>query len=409
MIQFGCFFAAKECFNMINRPFPLQKLMRFKDKQLVKVVTGIRRCGKSTLLELFRKQLLKQGVNPSAIQSYNFEDLSLEPLTDYHRLYDTIVSRLQLGGMNYVFIDEIQNVPKFEKVINSLLVKGNVDIYITGSNAFLLSGELATLLSGRTVEIHVTPLSFAELFGGNADMKSFQDYMGGSSFPYAHQLETASDVHTYLEGVYNTVILKDIAARRGIVDINQLQRVARFLMGNIGNLTSIKKISDTMASDGQRISTHAVDSYISSLVEAYLFYPVRRFDVKGRQLLKTGEKYYVADLGLRDIVLGVRDSDYGHALENIVFLELIRRGWSVFVGKVGPQEIDFIAQKDMKTVYYQVSLTILDESTKLRELGPLEKVGDSFPKYLLTMDLLPQSTHNGIFIKNVVDWLVEED
>ena len=394
---------------MINRPFPLQKLMRFKDKQLVKVVTGIRRCGKSTLLELFRLQLLKQDVNPDAIQSYNFEDLSLEPLTDYHRLYDTIVSRLRTGGVNYVFIDEIQNVPKFEKAINSLLVKGNVDIYITGSNAFLLSGELATLLSGRTVEIHVTPLSFAEQFGGSADMRAFQSYMGGSSFPYARQLESESDVHTYLEGVYNTVILKDIAARRGIVDINQLQRVARFLMGNIGNLTSIKKISDTMTSDGQRISTHAVDGYISSLADAYLFYPVRRFDVKGRQLLKTGEKYYVADLGLRNLVLGVRDSDYGHALENIVYLELIRRGWLVFVGKVGPAEIDFIAQKDSKTVYYQVSLTILEESTKLRELAPLEKTGDSFPKYLLTLDPLPQSTHNGIIIKNVVDWLVEED
>ena len=394
---------------MINRPFPLQKLMRFKDKQLVKVVTGIRRCGKSTLLELFRLQLLKQGVNLDAIQSYNFEGLSLEPLTDYHRLYDTIVSRLRTGGVNYVFIDEIQNVPKFEKAINSLLVKGNVDIYITGSNAFLLSGELATLLSGRTVEIHVTPLSFAEQFGGSADMRAFQSYMGGSSFPYARQLELESDVHTYLEGVYDTVILKDIAARRGIVDINQLQRVTRFLMGNIGNLTSIKKISDTMTSDGQRISTHAVDGYISSLADAYLFYPVRRFDVKGRQLLKTGEKYYVADLGLRNLVLGVRDSDYGHALENIVYLELIRRGWLVFVGKVGPAEIDFIAQKDSKTVCYQVSLTVLEESTKLRELAPLEKTGDSFPKYLLTLDPLPQSTHNGIIIKNVVDWLVEED
>ena len=392
---------------MINRPYLLQKLIRFKDKQLVKVVTGIRRCGKSTLLELFRGHLNKQGINPNAIQSYNFEDLSLEPLADYHRLYDAIVSRLQAGVMNYVFIDEIQNVPQFEKAINSLLVKGNVDIYITGSNAFLLSGELATLLSGRTVDIHVTPLSFAEQFGGNADMKAFQAYMGGSSFPYARQLETTSDVHAYLEGVYNTVILKDIAARRGIVDINQLQRVARFLMGNIGNLTSIKKISDTMTSDGQRISTHAVDGYISSLSDAYLFYPVRRFDVKGRQLLKTGEKYYVADLGLRNLVLGERNSDYGHALENIVYLELIRRGWSVFVGKAGPAEIDFIAQKDMKTVYYQVSLTVLEESTKLRELAPLEKVGDSFPKCLLTLDPLPLSTHNGIIIKNVIDWLVE--
>jgi predicted AAA+ superfamily ATPase len=222
-------------------------------------------------------------------------------------------------------------------------------------------------------------------------------------------LDSAADVHTYLEGVYNTVILKDIAARRGIVDVNQLQRVARFLMSNIGNLTSIKKISDTMTSDGQRISTHAVDSYISSLSEAYLFYPIRRFDVKGRQLLKTGEKYYVADLGLRNLVLGERDADFGHMLENIVCLELIRRGWSVFVGKVGPAEIDFIAQKNMKTVYYQVSLTILDEETRRRELEPLEKVDDSYPKILLTLDSLPQSDHKGIVIKNVVDWLLEED
>ena len=394
---------------MINRPFPLQKLMRFKDKQLVKVVTGIRRSGKSTLLELFRELLFKQGVTAKAVQSYNFEDLSLEPLTDYHRLYDTIVSNLQSDGMNYIFIDEIQSVPDFEKAINSLLIKGNVDIYITGSNAFLLSGELATLLSGRTVEIHVTPLSFSEAFGASADMNAFRSYMGGSSFPYARQLDSATDVHTYLEGVYNTVILKDIAARRGIVDVNQLQRVARFLMGNIGNLTSIKKISDTMTSDGQRISTHAVDSYISSLSEAYLFYPIRRFDVKGRQLLKTGEKYYVADFGLRNLVLGERDADFGHMLENIVCLELIRRGWSVFVGKVGPAEIDFIAQKNMKTVYYQVSLTILDEATRRRELEPLEKVDDSYPKILLTLDPLPQSDHKGIVIKNVVDWLLEED
>ena len=394
---------------MIDRPFPLQKLMRFRDKQLVKVVTGIRRCGKSTLLKLFQERLIKDGVRAEAIQSYNFEDIALEPLTDYRKLYDKVISCLQTEGMNYVFFDEIQNVPMFEKAVNSLLVKGNIDIYITGSNAFLLSGELATLLSGRTVEIHVTPLSFSELFGESADMKAFQAYMGGSSFPYARQLDSASDVHNYLEGVYNTVILKDVAARRGIVDVNQLQRVARFLMGNIGNITSIKKISDTMTSDGQKVSTHAVDSYISSLSDAYLFYPIRRFDIKGRQFLKTGEKYYVADLGLRNLVLGERTDDFGHALENIVCMELIRRGWTVFVGKVGPSEIDFIVQKDLKTVYYQVSLTILDEATKRRELAPLERIGDSFPKFLLTLDPLPLSTHNGIIIKNVVDWLIEPD
>lgn len=395
--------------NKIERRLLIEKLLRFRDKQLVKVVTGIRRCGKSTLLEMFREKLRGDGVPDDCIQDYNFEDLALEPLMAYHKLHSAVESRLRPDAMNYVFFDEIQNVPMFEKAVNSLLAKGNVDVYITGSNAHLLSGELATRLSGRTVEIHVTPLSFSEAFGSGADAKAFQSYMGATAFPYARRLQSRSDVYDYLEGLYNTVILKDVAARRGILDVNQLQRVSRFLMGNIGNLVSIKKISDTMTSDGQKISVHAVDGYLSSLSEAYLFYSVPRYDVKGRQLLKTGAKYYAVDLGLRNLVIGEHDSDYGHALENIVYLELLRRGHAVFVGKVGASEIDFVAQRDGLTMYVQVSLSVLDESVKRRELAPLESVGDSFPKFVLTLDPLPATTHKGIIIENVVDWLAGRD
>lgn len=395
--------------HIIDRPIYLEKLRRFRDKQLVKVVTGIRRCGKSTLLELFRRSLRESGIAVDAIQCYNFEDLSIEALTDFRRLYAEVAGKLSADRMNYVFFDEIQLVPQFEKTVDSLLAKGNVDIYLTGSNAFLLSGELATLLSGRMLEIHLTPLSFREAFGDDGGAEDFRAYLGGTAFPYARQLESHSDVYDYLEGVYNTVILKDVVSRYGNPDANQLQRVARFLMGNIGNLVSIKKISDTMTGDGQKISTHTVDAYLEALSAAYLFYRVPRFDVKGKQLLKTGAKYYTADLGLRNLVLGERNADFGHALENVVYLELRRRGWRVFVGKEGAKEIDFIAQRDGRTAYFQVALTALDEDTRRRELASLEAVDDSFPKTLLTLDPLPYSTHKGIAILNAVDWLTGKE
>jgi predicted AAA+ superfamily ATPase len=395
---------------MIKRDMYLKKLIGFKDHPLIKVITGIRRCGKSTLLELFREYLLENGVKNDQIISINFEDMNFSNLDDAQKLHDFVDSRLKKNAKNYVFLDEIQKVADFQKAVDGLYIKKNVDIYITGSNAHLLSGELATLLSGRYVEIEMLPLSFKEYieFTGNSDLsRKFADYVRYSSFPYAVYLNNdAGKVRDYLGGIYNTVILKDVVAKKKIADMLMLESVVRFMFDNIGSLMSTKKIADTMTSDGRKISTHTVESYISALMDSFIIYRAKRYDVKGKQYLKTNDKYYICDIGLRSFLLGNKGGDAGYVLENVIYLELLRRGYDVYVGKVGDKEVDFVAIKQDTVEYYQVALTVRDENKLRTELASLEAISDHNPKYLLTLDDDPPANHNGIRQINAIDFLM---
>lgn len=397
---------------MIQRKEYLNTLIDFKDKHIIKVLTGIRRCGKSTLFILFQNYLLNNGVNKEQIISINFEDIDYEELLDYKALYKYIKERLIPNKMNYIFLDEIQNVPNYQKAVDSLFIKNNVDLYLTGSNAYLLSGEIATLLSGRYIEIQMLPLSFKEYvsyFNDKTDLsRKYTDYLINSSFPYTLELNgSKKNIREYLGGIYSTVVLKDIIARKNINDVFMLESIIRFMFDNIGNLCSIKKIADTMTSDGRKITSPTVENYLSALVDSYILYKVRRYDIKGKQYLKTGEKYYVVDIGLRYYLLGTKKVDMGHILENIIYLELLRRGYEIYIGKVGSTEVDFIAINDEGIEYYQVALTVHDEKTLERELYPLNSISDHNPKYLLTLDDDPPTSHNGIKQLNAIDWLLK--
>lgn len=397
---------------MIERKEYLNTLIDFKDKHIIKVLTGIRRCGKSTLFILFQNYLLNNGVNKEQIISINFEDIDYEELLDYKALYKYIKERLIPNKMNYIFLDEIQNVPNYQKAVDSLFIKNNVDLYLTGSNAYLLSGEIATLLSGRYIEIQMLPLSFKEYvsyFNDKTDLsRKYTDYLINSSFPYTLELNgSKKNIREYLGGIYSTVVLKDIIARKNINDVFMLESIIRFMFDNIGNLYSIKKIADIMTSDGRKITSPTVENYLSALVDSYILYKVRRYDIKGKQYLKTGEKYYVVDIGLRYYLLGTKKVDMGHILENIIYLELLRRGYEIYIGKVGSTEVDFIAINDEGIEYYQVALTVHDEKTLERELYPLNSISDHNPKYLLTLDDDPPTSHNGIKQLNAIDWLLK--
>ena len=397
---------------MIPRTEYLDNLIRFKDKHLIKVVTGIRRCGKSTLFELYQEYLLQAGVEKTQIISINLEEGQYFDAEDYRDLYTLVAGRLLPDRMNYIFLDEVQQIKDFQKAVDALYVRKNCDVYITGSNAYLLSGELATLLSGRYVEIRMLPLSFREYAGVKGEKRIdqlYQEYLHRSSFPYALELENSKDVQQYLDGIYNSIIVKDIIARRRIGDVEMLKSVARFLFDNIGNMTSAKKIADTMTSAGRKISVHTVENYLDALTESFIFYQAGRYDIKGKQHLKTGDKYYAADIGLRYHVLGAKKVDLGHILENIVYLELLRRGYEVYVGKVGTAEVDFIAIGEEGEEYYQVAYTVIDADGKTleRELAPLNSIADHNPKYLLTMDYSPMISHNGIRQIYALDWLLK--
>lgn len=394
--------------RMINRPEYLKKLHQFKHKDLIKVVMGIRRCGKSTLFELFQQELMKEGVEENQINSINFEDIEFEELLNYKRLYQHIKERLLPDKMNYVFLDEIQNVEKFQKTVDSLNLIKNVDLYITGSNAYLLSGELATLLSGRYVTINLQPLSFKEYVSAFPDktdlIRKYRTYLTNSSFPYALEFNDSREIRDYLEGLYNTIVLKDIVARKNITNVMMLEDVIRFMFKNIGNLVSTKKISDTMTSDGRKISTHTVENYLSALIDSYILYKVGRYDLQGKQYLKSGEKYYVADIGLRYFLLGTQNVDMGHILENIVYLELKRRGYEVYIGKIHNKEVDFVVQNNGQIEYYQVAQTVQSLETLARELSSLNAINDHNPKYIITMDEM-ENSYNGIKQINAIDWL----
>lgn len=395
---------------MIARDEYLQKLIDLRDTDLIKVVTGIRRCGKSTLFKMYQDYLKSNGVSDEQIISINFEDLAYEELLNYRSLYDHVKSRLVPEKMNYVFLDEIQAVDQFQKAADSLYIQDNVDLYITGSNASLLSGDLATLLSGRYVEIAMMPLSFKEYVSAQTDKSNISElyskYRKNSSFPGAIEIPGRGKLREYLSGIYNTIVLKDIVARYNIQDVSALDSIIRFMFDNIGNMCSSRKIAGALASSGRKVSANTVERYLSAMTNSYILYQARRYDLKGKQYLVSGEKYYAADIGLRNYLLGDKAADLGHILENIVFLELLRRGNEVYIGKVGSSEVDFIAVGEEGTVYYQVAATVRDESTLKRELAPLDMIQDHNPKYLLTLDDDPSMFHNGIRQVNALDWLL---
>jgi len=404
---------------MIRRPAYLASLWAYKGTRLIKVITGIRRCGKSMLLESFQEELLAKGVEREQVLAINFEDMDFAPLCTAEALHAHVIQRLLSDRMNYIFLDEVQNVVDFQKAVDSLFLRKNVELFITGSNAALLSGELATLLSGRYVEIHVLPLSFSEYLDftnteadasyRNSDLsRKFADYLRYGSFPFTCELHRDTRrIREYLGGIFNTIVLKDVMARKKIADAMMLEDVIRFMFDNIGNLFSTKKISDTMTSAGRKISTHTIESYLSALTDCFILYRCSRFDVKGRQYLKTGGKYYLADIGLRWYLLGNKGIDQGFVLENLVYLELLRRGFSVYVGKAGDGEIDFAAIKGDECTYYQVSLTVRDAAVLERELLPLQQLRDHHPKYLLSLDDDPPASYDGIRRMNLIDWLLE--
>lgn len=398
----------------IARPAGMEFLRRWRDRQIIKVVSGLRRCGKSTLLALFRDGLLAQGVKESAVQFLNFEDLAYEELAgDYHKLYQHLTGHLQPDTMNYIFLDEVQNVSSFEKVVDSLYLRPDVDLYLTGSNAYFLSGELATLLSGRYVEYQLLPLSFAEYCQsskakGKTPAQNYREYISTSALPYALTLSEPDLLTDYLRGTYSTIVLKDIVARLGISDISLLESVTAFLMDAIGNLITPRKMADTMTSMRRKIDPRTVEKYLHALQDALLLYRAQRYDLRGKQLLANSSKYYVSDLGFRRLLSSGRRPDYGHVLENVVYLELLRRGYSVRVGQLPDGEIDFVAMRNDEMAYYQVSLSVLDEHTLTRELAPLQKRRDNYPKILLTLDeALPDSNYDGILQRNVLDWLLD--
>lgn len=396
---------------MIQRPEYLDMLKSFKDKDLIKVVTGIRRCGKSTLFDLYIDYLKEQGVDENQIIRINLEDVDYVELDDYLKLYNYVKDRLVSNKMNYIFLDEVQIVPEFQKACDSLYIKKNVDLYITGSNANLLSGELATFLSGRYIEIKMMPLSFKEYIScvGDIDLnKKYKNYILNSSFPYALQLNNKKELNVYLEAIYNSIILKDIVNRKKTIDIPMLDSVVKYMFDNIGNLCSSTKISNTMTSMGRSISVHTVENYLKLLIDSFILYKVERYDIKGKQYLSTGNKYYVCDIGLRYMLLGDKKVDAGHILENIVYLELIRRGYEVYIGKIGENEVDFIAIGEDGKEYYQVAYTVYEEETLKREITPLDSISDHNPKYLLTMDDEPIKSHNGIKQINVLEWLLNK-
>ncbi len=394
---------------MIDRPIYLKELISFKDKNLIKVITGIRRCGKSTLFDLYTNYLLENGIKEEQIIRINLEDADFDFIQSYKELYEYVKSKLVKDKQNYVLIDEVQNVTEFQKACDSLYIKKNVDLYITGSNAYLLSGELATLLSGRYIEIKMLPLSFKEYISyvGETDLQQkYLDYITKSSFPYASNLESQKAIRVYLEGIYNTIIIKDIVTRKNISDVSSLENIIKFMFDNIGNLCSSTKIANTITNMGKATSVPTIENYLTALVDSFILYKVNRYDIKGKQYLTTGVKYYLADIGLRYFLLGSKKADEGHILENIVYLELLRRGYEVYIGKVNEGEVDFIAVNEKGEEYYQVAYTVREEKTLERELSCLESIKDHNPKYLLTMDVTPYTSHNGIKQINVLNWLL---
>ena len=407
----------------IDRKEYLDFLVKSKDRQIIKVVSGVRRCGKSTLFEIYKDFLLENGVAKNQIISINFEDMDYEELTDYKKLYGYIKSKMIRDKKNYIFLDEIQHVDKFEKVVDSLFIKENTDLYITGSNAYFMSSELSTLLSGRYIELKMLPLSFKEYYQAKLEYEKleqkenrvsktliqyYNEYIVNSSFPYTLQLDSdLKNIHEYLSGIYNSVLLKDIVARLKISDVMRLESVVKYIFDNIGNLTSLSKIGNTLTSMGRKTDAKTIEKYIRGLTDSLLVHEVSRYNIKGKEFLSTLSKYYVADLGLRQMILGNRNIDMGHILENVIYLELLRRKGNVYVGQFDKNEIDFVIVNSNEIEYYQVALTVLDENTLKRELDAFKNIKDNYPKYLITLDdVMVNTDYDGIKVVNALEWLL---
>lgn len=407
---------------MVERKEYLERLAQWKDEQVIKVITGIRRCGKSTLLLQYQTWLKAKGVSAEQIVSVNFEELEYEELLDYRKLYEYLKNHLCIGKKTYIFLDEIQKVTAFEKVVDCLYVKSDIDIYITGSNAYMLSSDLATLLTGRYVEIKMLPLSFKEFLDITAldAEQGLAEYLRDGGLPYiAVMNRTTEKVETYLEGIYNTVIVKDIEDRqarkesepskRKITDIVLLKTIAKYLASVAGNPVSIRSITNYLTSNGRKLSPNTVSDYVDALIESFIFYPAERFDIVGKQLLKANRKLYIVDLGLRNYILPRQNYDLGFSLENIVFFELLRRGYRVMIGKVGNTEVDFVAEKNGVYSYTQVTVDMTAKETFERELKPLSNIRDNYEKIILTADRFTPGNYNGIQVKYLPDWLLGKD
>lgn len=406
--------------DLINRPQYLNQLIQNKDVDLVKIVTGIRRCGKSSLLDLFHKYLTENGVPDAHIIHMNMESLRYRDLTNYLFFYDYVSKRISPDGKTYLIFDELQAVEHWEKAIESFRLDFDVDIYITGSNAYLLSTEFSTLLSGRYVEIRMLPLSFREFldfyeFAPDVSMEEkFQKYLQFGGMPILREYKfNEARSNQALEGIYSTVVLRDILQRNNGINQAMLQKIMLFLCSNIGSITSPNSIGNVLANEGdiptvkaKNIAGKTVERYISMLRNAFVFFSVGRYDVKGKQLLKTLGKNYIIDLGFRNMLLGYRDADRGHILENIVFLELLRRDYRVYIGKIGETEIDFIAEKPDDKLYIQVTESMQSPETRERELRPLRMIQDNYEKIVLSMDRDFIKSYDGIKSLNVIDWLL---
>lgn len=401
---------------MIKREQYLSKLRQLKDTHLIKVISGVRRSGKSTLFEMFRDELLTQGISQKQITFINFENPEYtDSNIDYMDVYHEINKNLVKNQMNYIFLDEVQNVPNFEKLVDGLFIKKNVDLYITASNAYFLSSELATLLTGRNFEIKMLPLSFAEYVSAFKDKSRldliFQNYINYGAFPQTVDLFNIdpSLVKEYLLGVYNTILFKDVIARKGVNDREVLEHVARFLLDNIGSFTTPKSISDYMGSNYRKVAPQTVDNNLSALSDSFLFYPISRYDIKGKMYLQTQQKYYTIDTGLRLTILGNQANiNRGHILENIVFLELLRRGGQVWIGRTKDgKEIDFVIKNSKgETEYFQVTESMSDKNTQIRELTPLKSIDDNHLKCVISTDI-GSFDYDGIKQVNIIDWLLK--
>ena len=400
---------------MIKRESYMKKIRPFINSDLVKVLTGIRRCGKSVMLDLIKKELLQQGVTPQQLISYNFENMSFARLCNAQALHDEIINKTQaLTGKIYLFFDEIQEVKDWEKCINSLRIELNCDIYITGSNAKLLSGELATYLAGRYVEFVIYPFSFSEFIElyntiqpNTSGAECFKKYLHFGGMPYLASLQyNEAACKQYLQDVYTSVELKDIVRRNNIRDVDMLERILTYITANIGTIFSANVLSKYLKSEGRSMATETIINYVKACTDAFLFYQVKRQDIQGKKLLAINEKYYVADHGIREAVFGGNMKDINLILENIVYLELLRRGYKVSIGKVDTKEIDFICKKQDKKIYIQVTYLLAAEETIQREFGVYNEITDNYPKYVLSLDEFDMS-RNGIIHKNIRDFLTD--
>ena len=384
--------------KLIKRKEYLDFLIKLKDKNIIKVVTGIKRCGKSTLFELYKKYLFENGVKDEQIISLNFENPSDMKFSDWKDLYNYVNDKIDSKKMYYVFLDEVQILEHFEKAVDGLFLNKNIDLYVTGSNSYMLSGELATYLTGRYMQIHMLPLSFSEFleyYGKENELKKYNTYIENGGFPYLLNLDNNNDlIRNYLDGIYNTILLKDVVSRNNVKDTLILESIVKFLFDNIGQIVSTNKISATLNSNNRKNSVNTMESYLSYLLDSYLIYKVSRYDIKGKEYLKTGDKYYVCDLGLRNYLLG-GIKDLGSILENVIFLELKRKGYQIYIGKYDDLEVDFVLKNNDGIKYVQVALSVRDEKTLARELNVLKKIKDNYPKYLITLDY-DKVDHEGI-------------